>query len=86
MKYIPVLVVLILIAIGATWVRYGSLSPCHWMVTDLAEQMGVPEGVASLKVRADLALRGILDPKPDECLVEWWRIRVDGTVQQRASR
>ncbi|MBM3560948.1 MAG: hypothetical protein FJX53_13950 [Alphaproteobacteria bacterium] len=70
MKYLPVVAVLLLLA-AATWVRYGSLSPCDWMVTDLAEQLGVPEGVAAIKIRTDLALRGITDPKPGECLVEW---------------
>ncbi|MGE0254396.1 MAG: hypothetical protein AB7N54_08840 [Alphaproteobacteria bacterium] len=86
MKYLPVVVVLLLLAAGATWVRYGSLSPCDWMVTDLAEQLNVPEGVAALKIRTDLALRGITDPKPGECLVEWWRIRIDGTEHLHPGR
>ncbi len=75
MKYLAVAFMIVLMAVGATYYRYQSLSPCDWIERDLILQTGLPELVIQAKIKAEFLLQGIAEPSPSQCLVEWWRVR-----------
>ncbi len=77
MKYSLLALVIIVAAGAATLSRYGSLDPCVWMETDLAEQSIVVQA----KVRAKLLLEGIGEPGAYDCLTTWWEIRADEVLE-----
>ena len=77
------LAVVILVAIAgtaATYVRYRSLDPCDWMAQDLTAYFDLPAAVVQAKIRADFLLQGVVEPGPQDCLLEWWRLRREGTL------
>ena len=68
MKYAVLLFVFVLAAAGATLFRYGSLDPCVWMETDLAEQpLLVPA-----EIRARILVDNFNSPDAAECLTTWY--------------
>lgn len=71
MKYAVLLFVLALAAAGATLFRYGSLDPCVWMETDLAEQPILVQA----EIRARLLVDNLNNPATQDCLTTWWEIR-----------
>ena len=75
MRWLLLTMALLVAASGATYADYGSLSPCRWLVIDTAEYTGLPETIAAGRARADMALRGDLDPDAVDCLRGWWRVR-----------
>jgi hypothetical protein len=76
---IAVVVLLLLVAAAvATYARYQSFSPCDWMEHDLVARTGQPLLVAQASIRASFLMQGIVDPSPQQCLVEWWRQRRNG--------
>ncbi len=74
------LVLLVAAAAGATYWRYQSLDPCDWMEQDLAENFCLTALVVEAKIRASFLIRGIVDPGPADCLLEWWRLRREGLL------
>lgn len=77
------LVVAVLVSLagaGATYLRYRSLDPCVWMEQDLTAYFGLPAAVVQAKIRAEFLLEGIVEPGPKDCLLEWWRLRREGTL------
>ncbi len=74
MKYAVLMFVLILAAAGATLFRYGSLDPCVWMETDLAEQPILVQA----EIRARLLVDNLNNPAAEDCLLTWWEIRRAG--------
>lgn len=77
MKYSLLALGIVVAASAATLSRYGSLDPCVWMETDLAEQSLVLQA----KVRAELLLEGIGDPGAYDCLTTWWEIRAEEVLE-----
>ncbi len=75
MRWLILVVVLLIAATGSTFAGYGSLSPCRWLVIDTAAHTGLPEPMAAARARADMALRGDVDPSTGDCLRAWWRVR-----------
>ncbi len=75
MRWVMPVLFLLVVAGGATYVGYGSLDPCRWLVVDTAEHTGLPEPLAAARARADMALHGNLDPTSTDCLHAWWRVR-----------
>ena len=84
MRYVQIAIVVVVLLAGATFVRYGSFSPCSWMVTDLAAHSGQSETLVSARVRAQFLLRGIIQPDWGDCLLAWWRLRRDGLPEAPA--
>jgi hypothetical protein len=58
MRWLILVVVLLIAATGVTFARYGSLSPCRWLVVDTAKHTGLPQTLASARARADMAAHG----------------------------
>ena len=77
MKYSLLVIGIVVAAGAATLSRYGSLDPCVWMKTDLAEQSLVLQA----KVRAQLLLAGIGEPGAYDCLTTWWEIRAEEVLE-----
>ena len=77
MKYSLLALGIVIAAGAATLNRYGSLDPCVWMETDLADQSLVLQA----KVRAELLLRGIAEPGVYDCLTTWWEIRAEEVLE-----
>ncbi len=75
MRWILLIAVLLVAASGATYANYGSLSPCRWLVIDTAEYTGLAEPLAAARARADMALKGDIDPTTTDCVRAWWRVR-----------
>jgi len=82
MRRLVTILVVVLLLLGAasvaTYARYQSFSPCDWMEQDLVEHLGRPLLVVQASIRATFLMQGIVDPSPQECLVEWWRLRRNG--------
>jgi hypothetical protein len=83
MKYVPLIAVLVLAAMGATYWHYKSLDPCDWMAMDLAERSGLPLPIVRAQIAAEFLLEGITDPGPQDCIVAWWRLRQEGLPAPR---
>lgn len=75
MRWIIMIPVLALFAVGATYTRYHSFDTCRWLVVDTAENYDLSETAAEARARADLLLHGVIDPGPVDCLHAWWRVR-----------
>lgn len=75
MRWLIVVLALIVAATGSTYVGYGSLSPCRWLVVDTAAYTGLPEDLAAARARADMAMHGDLNQSAGTCLRAWWRVR-----------
>jgi hypothetical protein len=75
MHWLSLIVVLLVAATGSTYAAYGSFSPCRWLAVDTAEHTALPENIAAARARADMALRGNLNPGQVDCLRGWWRVR-----------
>jgi hypothetical protein len=75
MRWLLLIGVCLVAATGATYADYGSLSPCRWLAVDTDEHTGLPENIATAAARADMALRGNLNPGQVDCLRGWWRVR-----------
>jgi len=81
MKYITVLVVLVVAAGAATFVRYESFSPCDWLEHDMVQQSGLPLIAVQAQIRASFLLDGVTEPSAGQCLDKWWQFRRDGLPQ-----
>ena len=81
MKYIAVMVVLVVAAGAATFVRYESFSPCDWLEHDMVLQSGLPLLAVQAQIRASFLLDGIAEPNAGQCLDKWWKFRRDGLPQ-----
>ena len=75
MKYPIIALGLLLAAVVATYVRYQSLDPCDWLERDMAQRIGVPGLVVRGRIRAQFLIQGIADPRPTDCLTDWWSFR-----------
>lgn len=75
MRWLIAVLILLSVATGATYAGYGSFSPCRWLVVDTAEYTGLPETLAAVRARAEMALHGDVDPTATDCLRAWWRVR-----------
>jgi hypothetical protein len=78
MKYLVVALGLFAVAAAATFIRYESYSPCDWIETDMLEASGQPLIVVQSRIRARFLLDGVVNPELNECLLSWWRFRLDG--------
>ena len=81
MKFVQVAIVVILLAVIATYARYESLSPCDWMEQDLAGQSDLPLIVIQGRIRANFLLRGIANPGAYDCVLAWWKFRAEGVPE-----
>ena len=77
---------LLIFATVATYVRYGSFSPCDWMEQDLQKQSGLPTIVVKGQIRADFLLQGIVNPGPQECILSWWKWRAAGGLKVKQDK
>ena len=77
------LVILVLIIAGtvATYVRYGSFSPCDWMEQDLTAQSALPRIVIQGRIKAEFLIHAITDPTSYQCIQAWWELRRDGALE-----
>ena len=80
--YLGVVIVLAAAAVGATYLRYESLSPCDWLEQDMARESGLPPIVSRGQITGAFLLEGITDPTSYQCLLEWWEFRLDGQSPQ----
>jgi len=78
MKYLLIVAGLAAAAVVATYARYESLDPCAWLVHDAARRSGLPAMAEEARIRAEFLVRGITEPRADECLGSWWRLRFEG--------
>lgn len=83
MKYLPLIAILLLAAVGATYWHYRSLDPCDWMAMDSADRSGLPLPIVRARIAGEFLLKGITDPAPLDCVVEWWRLRQDNPPPSR---
>lgn len=77
MRWLTLLFALLVAAAGATYLGYGSLDPCRWLVIDTAKHTNLPEPLAAMRARAAMALHGDVAPTSADCLRAWWRVRFD---------
>lgn len=82
MKYLVVIFGLLLVAVGATFMRYESFSPCDWIEADLAESSDLPLLVIQSRVSAYFLLDGIVNPDFGDCLLGWWEFRLEGIPEE----
>ena len=80
MKYLGLILVLVVAASVATYVRYGSLHPCDWLVRDTARLLDLTPLMAEARVRGLFLLEGVADPDAGACVREWWRLRAQGAA------
>ncbi len=81
MKFVQFAIVVILLAVIATYARYESLSPCDWMGQGLAAQSDLPLIIIRGRIRANFLLRGIADPDAYDCVLAWWKFRAEGVPE-----
>jgi hypothetical protein len=79
MRWLALIPVLLIVAAFGTLHRYGSFDTCRWLVVDTAHTYHLSETAAEARARADLVIRGIIDPDSVDCLYAWWRVRRDVT-------
>ena len=77
MRWLLVISAFLIFAAVGTFVRYGSYDTCDWLVTDTASTYRLSPTAAEARARADLLLRGVVDPDAMDCLHAWWRVRRD---------
>ena len=75
--FMAAVLLLAMAAAGATYARYESLSPCDWLVHDMAVESGLPLVMVRGQVAGSFLIEGITDPTPYQCLLEWWAFRRD---------
>lgn len=78
MRYVAIGFALVIAGLVATFVRYGSVNPCEWLILDTARLRGLPLIVAETRVRAAFMVRGTTSPGYTQCLTAWWDLRADG--------
>lgn len=78
MRYVAVGFALVVAALVATFMRYGSINPCEWLIVDTAHLRGLPLIVAETRVRAGFLVGGTTDPGYAQCLTAWWDLRAAG--------
>ena len=81
-KFLIAAAVLLLLAASATYARFESFDPCVWMEHELAEESGLPRMVVAARIQAEFLVRGINDPRPQDCLFAWWDFRAEGLRKQ----
>ena len=77
LKLFVIVLIIILIAIGATWVRYQSLNPCVWLHRDISQRYNLPALMITAQVNAVFLLHGITTPTTGQCLYAWWKHRFE---------
>lgn len=77
-KFLTAVLMIAILAVGATWFRFQSFDPCIWMEQELAEKSDLPRIVIKARIKAEFLLEGISEPTPPQCVVAWWRFRMDG--------
>ncbi len=77
MKYLGIALALVAAAAIATFARYESFDPCHWLERDMARALGVPPFMAQARIRAAFMLRGIVEPDTGDCLEDWWQFKAN---------
>ena len=77
-RFLVIVAGLLIVAVIATFARYGSLHPCDWMEEDLAAESELPRVAIELQISAAFLLEGITNPGPGDCLVKWWDWRREG--------
>lgn len=82
MRYVAVGFALVVAALVATFVRYGSVDPCEWLILDTARLRELPLIVAETRVRAAFMVRGTTQPGYTACLTAWWDLRANGADAQ----
>ena len=65
-------------AVIATYVRYESFDPCRWMEQDLASESGQPRLVVRARIQGRFLIDGVTNPDLGQCIMAWWKTRVDG--------
>ena len=69
--------VVLVLAVGATLFRYGSLDPCDWLEADMLAKSNLPRLVIEARIQARFLLDGILEPDFGDCLHGWWSFRLE---------
>lgn len=77
---LPIVAVLIvLVAGGGMFFRYGSLKPCDWYIHDLTAKSGVPKFLMSALVKARNEVQKL---GTKECLENWVDLHFNGAESQ----
>jgi hypothetical protein len=75
MRWLFLIPVFAVFALGGTYFRYQSFDACHWLVVDTASAYDLSETAAGARARADMLMHGVVDPDAVDCLHAWWRVR-----------
>ncbi|MEM7170504.1 MAG: hypothetical protein AAF530_10050 [Pseudomonadota bacterium] len=79
MKSVVTLLVLIALAVGATYWRYHSFDPCEWLKQDMMATSEMPGLVIEGQIRGEFLLDGIAEPGFMDCLKKWWNFKAAET-------
>ena len=77
MRTIIVASTVLVLAVGATFFRYGSLDPCVWLEEDMLAKSDLPRLAIEARIQARFLLDGILEPDLGDCLRGWWNFRLE---------